>query len=85
MSDRAVLYFLRYPSACRPYTKPSLLLQLTTTVDNNDNNLDANVLFNVMSTPFSPLTASIARFYVSSRFFLPFFLCHLHHEPHNVA
>ncbi|RYR31430.1 hypothetical protein Ahy_B01g056234 [Arachis hypogaea] len=64
---------------------PSLLLQLTTTVDNNDNHLDANVLFKAMSIPFSLLTASTARFHGGSRFFLPFFLCHLHREPHNAA
>ncbi|QHO20968.1 F-box protein [Arachis hypogaea] len=64
---------------------PSLLLQLTTIVDNNDNHLDANALFKAMSTPFSPLTASTARFDGGSCFFLLFFLCHLRHKPHNTA
>ncbi|RYR31434.1 hypothetical protein Ahy_B01g056238 [Arachis hypogaea] len=58
---------------------------LTTTVDNNDNYLDPNALLKALSTPFLPLAASTARFHGSSRFFLPFFLCHLHHEPHNAA
>ncbi|KAL4345335.1 hypothetical protein AHAS_Ahas11G0268100 [Arachis hypogaea] len=48
-----------------------VVLPLTTIVDNNDNHLDANALFKAMSTPFSPLTASTARFMAVLAFSFP--------------